>query len=329
MLAYVYKKTRKVALRIKNEVANQYRGLVTIRGVSRRAAKSKIKPQNIHLFTHARGGSTLLAEAISSVHQCPIVWEPFFKGRKPFKEYSHKELWGWKEHVPCDASHSSIDEYFEAITSRRFLHPRFFTGQSIQGLHHTKPLVYKYCFANFLAPYLIRKFNLKCIILDRHPAQIIASRKRYGGFSKNNSIYSIGSAQTKNSREIFALHEDQRSSYIKSSIGVHAWNYCLIRKNYELLRSNDNVLRLNYDDLVLNPLAVSEQLSNFFGLTFSHELFKKKSRVTVEPIAQGREQLMKWETVLSPAEINEIKGIVHDVFGFYEIRFDLTSHGLS
>jgi hypothetical protein len=77
MLAYVYKKTRKVALRIKNEVANQYRGLVTIRGVSRRAAKSKIKPQNIHLFTHARGGSTLLAEAISSVHQCPVVWEPF------------------------------------------------------------------------------------------------------------------------------------------------------------------------------------------------------------------------------------------------------------
>jgi len=308
--------------RILNEALNQLRGYTSIRRITRRAHSDTSKPNNIHLFTHPRGGSTLLAEAISSVHQCPIVWEPFFKGRKPFTKYPHEKLWGWKEYVPIDATKSSIDDYFNHLTSRTFLHPRFFTGQSIKGLHHKTPLVYKYCHANNLAPYLIRKFKLKCIILDRHPAQIIASRKQYGGFIKSDPTYSVDSAQTKNSDQLFSLYEDKRPQYIKSSIGVNAWNYCLTRHNFRHLEHNPDILRLNYDELVLNPEAVSNQLSDFFSLPFSPELFSKPSRVTTSPIEAGKAQLVKWRKILSKAEITEIKEIVHDVFGFYEINFD-------
>jgi hypothetical protein len=72
----------------------------------------------------------------------------------------------------------------------------------------------------------------------------------------------------------------------------------------------------------LNPEAVSNQLSDFFSLPFSPELFSKPSRVTTSPIHAGKGQLVKWKKILSKTEISEIKEIVHDVFGFYEINFD-------
>jgi len=308
--------------RLRKELLNQWRGNTSIRRITQRAHLDQNRPENIHLFTYPRGGSTLLAEAICSVHGCPMVWEPFFKGRKPFANYSHKKLWGWKEYVPIDASHSSIDEYFRAITSRRFLHARFFTGQSIKGLHHKKTLVYKYCHANFLAPYLIRRFDLKCVILDRHPAQIIASRKLYGGFIKSSSIYSVDSAQSKNSKEIFRLYESQRPHYIKTSVGVNAWNYCLSREYFQMVEEKQNVLRLDYDELVMHPEMAAEKLSTFFDRTFSPELFTRPSRVTISPLKTGKDQLNKWKEVLSEPEILEIKSIVHDVFKFHEIDFN-------
>ena len=306
---------------IQRELQNQFRGATTIKRVQQRAKTDPSPRENIHLFTYPRGGSTALAEVISRNQNCPIVWEPFFKGRKPFKEFDHRELWGWKEYISADSESATIDEYFKEISDRTFLHPRFFTGQSIKGLSAGGPLVYKYCFANYMAPYLMQKFNIKAVFLDRHIGQIIASRKKYGGFIKADATYSIDTAQTKNSNQLFHWNSDMRSKTIKLSVGVHIWNYCLSKRLIDQIDS-PHVLRLDYDDMILNPKKVSEQLNGFIGTTIQSSDFKESSRTTVEQIQIDNSQLNKWKNRLTKDEITEMKKIVWDVFGFHSIPLD-------
>lgn len=309
------------AKRILKEVQNQIRSATSIRVVTNQAKIGSSTPENIHLFTHARGGSTLLAEVISNNVKSPIVWEPFFKGRKPFSQFDHRALWGWKEYVDQNATESSIDEFFNGIITRQYLNPRFFTGQSIQGLHHSNQLVFKYCHANFLAPYLIEKFNLKAILLDRHICQIIASRKKYGGFMKGRREYPLGSSQSKNNSQIFQLHQKRRNEAIRSSVGEHAWNYCLIRTLHKQI-PNENVLRLDFNDMIQNPAGTSSQLNSFLGTTIQADSFSTDSRTSVEKTTNKLEHLNKWKTRLTESEIQEIRNIVHGVFNFHEINFD-------
>ena len=306
---------------IQRELQNQFRGATTIKRIQQLAKKDDAPKENIHLFTYPRGGSTALAEVISKNRNCPIVWEPFFKGRRPFNEFDHRRLWGWKEYISENAESASIDEYFKAITDRTFLHPRFFTGQSIKGLSVNGPLVYKYCFANFLAPYLIKKFKIKAIFLDRHIGQIIASRKKYGGFIKAEANYALDSTQTKNSNELFLWNSDIRSKTIKSSIGVHVWNYCLSKQLLDQIDS-PRILKLDYDDMILNPEQLSQSLNSFLGTNIQPIDFKKSSRTTVEDIQIDRNQLNKWKNRLTEEEVTEMKKIVWDVFELHSITFD-------
>lgn len=303
------------------EAQNQFRAITSLNQVQKQAARSKNKPLNIHLFTHPRGGSTALAEAISKNVNSPIVWEPFFKGRRPFKRHDHRRVWGWKEYIDPDSKEATVDDFFRDICNRTFLHPRFFTGQSIAGLHHHNPLVYKYCHANFMAPYLIRRFNLKAILLDRHPCQIIASRKRYGGFFKGKRAYPIDAAQTKNSPEIFNLHESARSEIIRSSAGEHAWNYCLIRTLQSKIPA-EQILKIDFDQIINAPDEIAAKINAYCGTTLDGASFSKHSKTSVELTSNKGDFLSKWKSRLSVEEIDEIQKIVHNVFGFYEIPFD-------
>lgn len=303
------------------EAQNQFRSITALNQIQKQAAHSKDQPLNIHLFTHPRGGSTALAEAISKNVNSPIVWEPFFKGRRAFKRYDHRQIWGWKEYIEPDSKGATVDDFFRDISNRKFLHPRFFTGQSISGLHHHNPLVYKYCHANFMAPYLIKRFNLKAILLDRHVCQIIASRKKYGGFFKGKRDYPVDTAQSKNSSKIFNLHESARSEMIRSSAGEHAWDYCLIRTLQSKIPT-EQVLKINFDQIINTPDEIAARINSHCGTTLNGASFSERSKTSVEFTSNKRDYLSKWQSRLSVEEIHEIKEIVHDVFGFYEIPFD-------
>lgn len=304
------------------EFQNQCRAQTRLRQVSLKAKGTKHTPENIHLFTHARGGSTALAEAIGRNKGCPILWEPFFKGRRPFREFDHRALWGWKEYIESEAEFARIDDYFERLINRTYLHPRFFTGQSIRGLAHNGPLVYKYCHANLMAPYLIRRFNLKAVILDRHVGQLIASRKRYGGFFKGKRTYKAGQQISKHSRAVFDLHKEHRPEAIRSDVGIHAWDYCLIRTLRNQINS-PNVLHLEFNEMILNPEKVANKLNIFLDTTLSPSDFSPQSRVSVEPTSNPKDYLKKWRKRLTHEEILEIRGIVHDVFGMRDIDLSM------
>lgn len=169
-----------------------------------------------------------------------------------------------------------------------------------------------------MAPYLIQRFKLKAVLLDRHVGQLIASRKRYGVFFKKRRQYAVHSHLSKSNHDIFTLHEANRSEAIRSDAGVHAWNYCLIRTLHNRI-SSPQVLRLNFDDIILNPDIVANKLNKFLGTTLSPPDFLSPSRVSVEPVPNPQDYLTKWRNRLTHDEILEIRGIVYDVFGMEDI----------
>lgn len=288
--------------------------------------RRKTPPKNIFLFTFARGGSTALAETISNSIHCPIVWEPFFKGRRPFPKFDHETRWGWTELLSRELNDSSIDDYMNALYWREFLSPRFFTGQSVTGLTSRDPLVYKFCHANGMAPYITKKWKAPVVLFHRHPAQIILSRYRYGFFKGKTWIdadqFSDDVSHQKAPSELRGLYKDDRKDFILTKAGVMAWQYALERKSWEIVQQSEgeNVLWLDYDDFVLQPEVVMRRLENFLNIPLQQSKTTKPSRVSIDVPPQNKTDLMKWKQVIPTEIISEIRGIC-DLFGFSDLEW--------
>ena len=134
----------------------------------------------IHILGFARGGSTIMAELIAESTGAPILWEPFTRGRKAYKAF--KLNWGWEEYIPKTNSNSTIDPYFEGLLDGSKWHPEHFRNQDVRRIASSSTVVFKYCFAHNMMPYLQQKYDIPVICINRHPAQIVASRKKYGNF---------------------------------------------------------------------------------------------------------------------------------------------------
>ena len=278
--------------------------------------KRKTKPENIFLHTFPRGGSTVLAEVVAKSGGCPIVWEPLFKGRVPFRKFPHTKLWGWRESIGRGVAKTPVDGYLDAIYWREFLSPRFFTGQQSLGLSPRGTLVYKFCHAGEMTSHIINKYPAKHVFLHRHIGQIMASRIRYGVFMKNNQphgneLYPTGEKHKKFSEDTQSSEElTARKNLITSALGVEVWDYCLARKNWEKAHQENETLWLDYDDLVLNPQNVADALTEYLGFRIDVNQFKRPSRVTVEANQTKSERLAKWRSRLSSAQILEMNKIL-------------------
>ena len=160
--------------------------------------------------------------------------------------------------------------------------------------------------------YLTNKFGIRPIILNRHPAQIIASRKNYGGFIKINDRKIVtDSAQSKNSKALFAAHKSLQDKYIKSNIGVHAWHYCL--NQIAIQKITTPKCLIEFDDLVNSPKSATENISKFLNISIDCSHLLKHSRTTVG-YANNASRQHGWKTVLSSSEINEIEKICNSAF---------------
>ena len=173
--------------------------------------------------TFPRGGSTVLAEVVAK-SGCPIVWEPLFKGRVPFRKFPHTKLWGWRESIGRVWQKPQWTVIWMPYTGENFCH-RDFTGQQSLGLSPRGTLVYKFCHAGEMTSHIINKYPAKHVFLHRHIGQIMASRIRYGVFMKNNQphgneLYPTGEKHKKFLRTHNLRRSHSEKNLITSALGV-------------------------------------------------------------------------------------------------------------
>lgn len=271
------------------------------------------QPNCLHILAFARGGSTIVAEAISSTLKAPIIWEPFDRGTKSPQLIENTPVWGWQEYIPKDFESSTIDKYFDSIQQGLWRDPKLFRKQNPLKIALSKNVVVKHCFSHNLMPYLQFKYGLRILCINRHPAQIIASRQKYGNFLHTNKSFTTDNAQSKHSSELLLTHSDIRGDYIKTSYGVTAWKYCINQLAIQQL-SCKTTLHIDYDDIVTKPAFVAEKLSRWYGQKFDYKLLLKQSSTT-RGKRHAQKRLNGWKSLLSKEHINEIEAICNDAFG--------------
>ena len=263
----------------------------------------------IHILGFARGGSTIMAELIADSIEAPILWEPFTRGRKAYRAFNLN--WGWEEYVPKSNATSTIDPYFEGLLDGSKWHPEHFRNQRLKRIVNSRSVVFKYCFAHNVMPYLQRKYEFPLICINRHPAQIVASRKKYKNFLHAQNL-PISNALSKNSLDLFRTHEDRKNEVIQSPIGVATWRYCLNQlciRNLEASRT----LEIQFDDILHNPDALADDVQSFLGIEVDASILQRNSKTTLgKRSAEQRKQ--GWKNTLTYEEISEMNAICNDVF---------------
>ena len=222
-------------------------------------------------------------------------------------------MWGWQEYVPIEFDSSTMDKYFESLQNGEWRDPKLFRRQALARIALSKNVVVKHCFSHNSMPYFQKKYGLKLLCINRHPAQIIASREYYGNFLHTNSSYTVDNAQSKHSCELLNSHHEKRKEYIKSSYGVTAWKYCINQLSIQKL-SKSRTLHIDYNDILINPDEVSNMISDWYDCHINPSHFLNQSSTTLGK-RDTEKRLNGWKSTLNKDHIHEIQSICNDVFG--------------
>lgn len=273
----------------------------------RKIVGTHIEP--IHILGFARGGSTIIAELIAESIGAPVLWEPFTRGRKAYKAFNLN--WGWDEYIPKQNQYSTIDTYFEGLLNGSKWHPEHFRDQKIKRIVRNSKVVFKYCFAHNMMPYLQRKYGFPVICINRHPAQIAASRKKYGNFLNAQTLI-VSNALSKNSLELFQTHRSQMKSVIQTNIGVFTWRYCLNQLSILNLDTEQSLI-VEFDDLLENPNTLTDTIQSFLDIKLNASILHRNSKTTIGPRSAKLRQ-EGWKKTLTTEEISEMDTICNEVF---------------
>lgn len=153
-----------------------------------RKLEHKESHKNILLFSSPRGGSTWLANIMTSVDNSTLIWEPLFKGNQylinAFNPFSYSEIhetnFGWNQHIPENQEWKEAYSFFNRLFRKEIKNIKLYRYNNFKEILSSEIFIYKFCFGNLLLPYLSNNFNIKSVFMLRHPCATISSQLEHG-----------------------------------------------------------------------------------------------------------------------------------------------------
>jgi hypothetical protein len=281
---------------------------------------SKVKyNENIFIFGISRGGTTLLAEALVSILNARLVWEPLFPYRKvflesinPFSTHRYNTLkMGWYPHV-AHRNQVKVDTYFERLFALKERNIRFYRYTNYQLFSKQESTVFKFCFANFMYPYFNQKFASKSIVLLRHPFAIASSSLNFGNnYNWHKENYDKWRYSDNPWSGDFFKQYETSSHLINSAFALIVYQ-ATTQFSYILSQINkENTIIVFYEDLVTDSDNVFKELASFFGKELDASRFKlslsKQSFSSSKGHTHQNEiaQLSKWQKHTTKEDIEQ------------------------
>lgn len=273
--------------------------------------------QHIVISGEPRGGTTWLMEILKQDSDA-LIWEPLHPQR--LEKYPHNlaNRVGHIPYIPENAELELAQRYFQEL----------FRGQLPYGLHvnskyghqlrRSTSLLFKFCRANMLLPWLTRQFpSIRPIYLIRHPLSVISSQFRHPAFQNlnvANNIFEIRRNEDPAFSEIFETHSDKINS-IQSRESLFA-NWWAIQNLLPLKDENKRWLTISYESLFLRPTLELEKISDYLNkpmTRFAMHKINMPSSTTRDGsgILENKDQLQNFKRHLSAAQIKEILDIVN------------------
>ncbi len=276
------------------------------------AHKVDFNPENtITLFSDPRGGSTWLTEAIATIDNTAVLWEPLAithnKGIFNLK-------FGWRQYIPENEQWEAASLEFKKILQGKGLN--HWTGyfSSAHEFVKAEELIVKFCRGNALLPWFVKQFNLKYlpIYLIRHPFAVISSQMKQGGWNGTSAFFEIPSSPF---NEIYSVHKLFLDS-LKTKEEVLLATWCITNK--EVLNNpnnNQSWVTVTYEELLLYPEDVVKQIFRRWDRSIPFKLLsqlKTQSSTTIDGsnVNNSISQLSSWKKYFDETQIDKMQSVL-------------------
>lgn len=281
------------------------------------------RDNTIAIFANPRSGSTWFANLINHMAQSAVIDEPLWRGfyrtdNTSSDMYLHGKFpelnelgFFFNQPIPETESWPEAGFFFNNLFSLQFLRPSILNETTIVQLKMATRFIFKFNYANLMAPWIMNNFELRAILLLRHPCAVVSSQLEHPAFRlvKKCGKFLIPDCPY---NDFFRQHENILTSISKpEEILAATWsmNYLSTAKHP---LNNKKWITTTYERLVLNPFDEMKRifihLDQVLPDTLLHQLEKTRRRPDLH------EQLSKWKRKLSRNQIANILNVI-DQFG--------------
>lgn len=292
------------------------------------------RENTICLFCHPRGGSTWLAELLLHLPGSTLIDEPLWRGNitEPFgmpdaharKVPAISELgFFYYQYIPESATWPEARQTFSEILAGRVPSSGLYEEQGWHRLRYNNLHIVKFCYGNMLMPWLMKQFDVRAILLTRHPCAVVGSQLQHPSWRDIRIHDHLKVAD-------FPYNEPYRLALEKIGKITSRETYlaCIWALNFKHTAmhpdNNRRWLTVSYERLLTNYEAEIQRISRYVGVDLSTmEInYQKPSRSGSQNSGSPIDpeiRLMSWKTTLNEDQIMEILRVLEvfeiDIYG--------------
>ncbi len=275
------------------------------------------------LACHPRGGSTWLSEIMLHLQNSVLIDEPLWRGHYQSVNYMPTAKEGklkslsklgfyFDQPIPCEAKWDEAREILEKTMKGEYWHYDLYNKNNILSRKKADIYITKFCYAHLMLPWIHQQFNLKSIVMHRHPCAVIASQLQHAAFQKivKNPAGALPHFRYND------LYERYQPIWKKldnpESFLAAIW---AIKTKYitEQPPPQMDCLTLYYEDLIVDFANQIEKINLHFQIKLPESIYQQKEKPNTSTQTQalnGEQQLVKWKSILSNRQINSIMWVV-------------------
>ena len=264
--------------------------------------------QTIVLSGSPRGGTTWVAEILSTIPRSSLLFEPLhLKWNPELKQIGFR----WHTYIPPGLDWPEAEKYLRRALKGRILHAGTLRQVGLKQLWQTKVWIVKFTRGNLLLKWLTEKFRIRTpILLIRHPCAVVASQLVHPRFRNPGPPLSMCPE--------FATIHPQFDDLLKSLETPEerlAARWCM-QYYAPLSLPKPHPWRLTaYEKLVRDGGRELEQMFRIWGLEVPSEARSRLSRPSATTakesnVYKGKDPLYSWRERLSSSQVKRILNVV-------------------
>jgi hypothetical protein len=282
-----------------------------LRIYSRKLAQNYDISQSIAIASCPRGGSTWLAEIVATLPGYSLLWEPL-------EPAYHRQIFsygfGYDDYVAPGTRDERKREYLRQVLSGEYLNLRYFNGGTyFQIGNFLRPCGYvaKFVRGNLLFYWMLQEFNIKGILLIRHPCATVASQLHFGAWQRAMEwstkfipfleMYDPGLIKIYQSlstiEEVLAFHWVIRTLIPLREPGSHPW------------------LLVAYEKLMIDVPGELTRIFDYLGYPIPRKAHRQTRIASSTTKSYGNldatNQLTRWKHYLTSKQISAILQVVY------------------
>lgn len=294
--------------------------------------RSYSSQNTIAIYAQPRSGSTWLAEILKNIPNGLILNEPLWRGflrtdgKLPGKfdgrlNETRTLNFYYYQPIPEEENWQEAEVFFDKLFRGGIPKLGLYSLNTTSQLQKKDLFIFKFCYGNLMFHWHLSHFNIKPIVLIRHPCAVIASQLKNIGYKYviNKPFFQLPNFRY---NEYFAPYLDiLKNIHTPEGILAAFWaiNTMAITGQHQ---HKKEWYSLPYEKLYLNTHEETGKLFDWLEKSMppliEHSLFKPSVTASVasQEILKKRDpihHLGKWKKELNQKQIATIMHIVHDI----------------